>query len=275
MADAGAAGRSGETPVGKQRDFLIQAHAGQYGSGIQHFTEAGAAFRAFVTDNDNVAGIDFLGADSFNCFFFRVKYPGRAGVYQHFFRHGAGFNDGAVGGQVAFQDSDAAGSAVGLFAAVDYIRTADFRVFDQRTDGLPGNGLAGFDDEPLLCQFMHNRADAAGFVQVRHMMGAAGAQESQVRGLLGNFIEQFQGQFDAGFVGNGGEVQRRVGAAADSHVNGNGVFERIHGYDISREHLFFDHADNGFAAFLGQTGAVSLISGGNRSVAGHSQTQYF
>ena len=196
-------------------------------------------------------------------------------MYQHFFRHGAGFNDGAVRGQVAFQDSDAAGSAVGFFAAVDYVRTADFRVFDQSADGLTGNGLAGFDDEPFLCQFMHNRADAAGFVQVRHMMGAAGAQESQVGGLLGNFIEQFQGQLDAGFMGNGGEVQRRVGAAADSHVYGNGIFERIHGYDISREHLFFDHADNGFTAFFGQTGAVPLISGGNRSVARHSQTQYF
>ena len=196
-------------------------------------------------------------------------------MYQHLFRHGAGFNDGAVGGQVAFQDGDAAGGAVRFFAAVDYIRTAYFRVFDQSAYGLSGNGLAGLDDESFLCQFMHNRADAACFVQIRHMMGSAGAQERQVRSLLGNLIEQFQGQLDAGFVGNGGEVQRRVGTAADSHVYGDSVFERIHGYDVSREYLFFDHADNGLAAFLGQTGAVSLISGGNRSVARHSQTQYF
>ena len=272
MANACATGSTGKTAVGKKGNFLVQTHAGQYGSGIQHFAEAGSALGSFVTDDDYVAGVDLLSADSRNGFFFRIEHPGRAGMNQHFFRYGAGFNNRAVRSQIALQHSNAAGGTVGVVAAADHVGTADFRVFDEGTDGLAGNGLAGFDDEAFFRQLVHNGIDTAGFVQVGHMMEAAGAEESQVGGLFGNFIKQFQRKLDAGFVSNGRQMQGRVGAAADGHIHGNGVLERIQGYEITGQHLFFDHAHNGLAAFFCQTGPFALISCRDGAVAGKGQS---
>ena len=190
MADAGAARCTGEATVGEKGNVFIQSHAGQYGGGIQHLPHARAAFGSFITDNDYIALVNLFGANGFDSFVFRVKYPGRTGMYQHLFRYGTLFYNRAHGRDVAGQYGDAAGLAVGVFYGADYIRTRNDRVFDQSADGLTGDGLAALVDESQFAQFVHDRRDAAGFVQVNHMMESAGAQFGQVRSLLGDFVKQ-------------------------------------------------------------------------------------
>ena len=175
MADAGAPCRAGETSVGQEGYVFVKPHAGQHGSGVQHFPHAGAAFGSFVTDDDHVTFVDLFSANCLDGFVFRVKYPGRAGMHQHFFRHGAFFDNRAHGRDVAGQYGDAAGLAIGVFYGTDHIRAGNHSVFDQSADGLTGYGLAALVDKPCFGQFVHDGRDTAGFIQVNHMMEAAGA----------------------------------------------------------------------------------------------------
>src|SRR5829696_8069564 len=55
MADAEAARRAREAPVGDQRHLLAHALAIKCGSGRQHLAHAGAALGAFIADHDHRA----------------------------------------------------------------------------------------------------------------------------------------------------------------------------------------------------------------------------
>ena len=57
MADAEAARRAGEPPIGDQRHLLAHALAVDRRGGGQHLAHAGAALRALVADDDDVAGL--------------------------------------------------------------------------------------------------------------------------------------------------------------------------------------------------------------------------
>lgn len=186
---------------------------------------------------------------------------------QHFFRDGAFLDDGAVGCDVTGQDGNAAGFAVGRFDAVDDVGAENIGVFDELADGLAGHALAGLDNQAQLGQFLHDGRNPAGFVQVYHMVGAAGTELGQVGRLVGNLVEEGQRQADARFVGNGRQVQGRVGAAADGHIHGDGVFKGVQGHDIAGQDLLLDKPYDGFAGLFGQTGPVSLVGGRNSAVS--------
>ena len=107
------------------------------------------------------------------------------------------------------------------------------------------------------------------------MVRAAGAQLGEVRRFMGNLVEQGKGQPDAGFVGDGRQVQCRVRAAADGHVDGDGVLEGVQGHDVAGQDLFLHEADDRFACFLGEAGTVPLEGGRNGAVAGQAHAEYF
>ena len=190
MADTGAPCGSGEASVSEEGNILVKAHSGQNRSGVQHFPHAGTAFGALVADNDYITLVDLFGADGFDGFIFRIEYPGRAGMYQHFFCYGTFLDDRTHRRNVSRQYGDTSGLAVRIFYGTDYIRASDNSVFDQGADGLAGDGLAAFVNEAQFTQFVHDSRNAACFVQVDHMMEATGAQFGQVRCLFGNFVEQ-------------------------------------------------------------------------------------
>src|SRR5262249_57163871 len=55
VADAEAAGRAGEAPVGDERDLAVGALAIKGSRGREHFPHAGAAARSLVADHEHVA----------------------------------------------------------------------------------------------------------------------------------------------------------------------------------------------------------------------------
>src|SRR5579883_897369 len=55
MADAEAARRTGEAPVGDERDLVARALAIERCRRRQHLAHAGAAARAFIADDDDLA----------------------------------------------------------------------------------------------------------------------------------------------------------------------------------------------------------------------------
>src|SRR3954464_16019855 len=64
MADAGAGGAAAEAAIGDQCDLIAQAHAGDVARRGKHFLHAWTAARAFVANNDNVAGFNFARENS-------------------------------------------------------------------------------------------------------------------------------------------------------------------------------------------------------------------
>src|ERR1700685_882109 len=107
MADAKTARRAGETAVGDQRDLAAHALTVERSGGRQHFTHAGAAFRALITDNQHVAFPVRLVLDGFEASFLAVEAARRPGETQA--RHAGNLNTGAVGREMALKAHHAAG----------------------------------------------------------------------------------------------------------------------------------------------------------------------
>ena len=95
-----------------------------------------------------------------------------------------------------------------------------------------------------------------------------------MRGAAGNFVEQVQGQVDAGLPGDGRDVEHGVGGAAQGHVHRHGVDEGLQGGDVPGQDLAVHHVHDLEAGFLGQAdaGGVHRRDG---AVAGQGQPQGF
>src|SRR4029079_7304575 len=107
MADAEAARRAGETPVGNQRHLAAGALAVERRRGREHFAHAGTAARALVADDEEVALFVFLGLDRIEAGFLAVEAARRAGELE--LAHAGDFDDRAFGREVAFEADHAAG----------------------------------------------------------------------------------------------------------------------------------------------------------------------
>ena len=164
VADRRAAGGAGEPAVGDQRDGRALAAALDGRGGGQHLPHAGAALRAFVADDDDVAVVDEAGIDGGLGLFLRVKAAGRAFVHQHFGGDGRPFDDAGVGGEVAAEDGNAAGLGVGVVGRANDLGVEIHGVLDVLGDGMPGDGHQVGMEEAQVGDLLHDSVDAAGGV---------------------------------------------------------------------------------------------------------------
>ena len=184
---------------------------------------AGAALGAFVADDHHVAGVDLARIDGGNGGVLAVKDAGRAAVYLHFGRNGAALDHAAVRGDVAPQNLQAAGLGVGVVDGADSLVVHDMGTRDVLAQGLAGDSGHIQVQQVSLSQLGLHRRDAACFVQVGHMGGARRGQMAEVRRLGADFVEEVQVDGAACLLGNGQQVQHRVGRAAQRHIAGQGV----------------------------------------------------
>src|ERR1700730_6181658 len=107
MADAKTARRAGEPAVGDQRDLAAHALTVERSGGRQHFTHAGTAFRALVTDDQHVAFPVRPVLDGFEASFLTIEATRRPAETQA--RHAGNLNDRALGREITFETNDATG----------------------------------------------------------------------------------------------------------------------------------------------------------------------
>ena len=117
MADHRPVGCAGESAVGNQGHRVAQTLTDKRPGYGQHFPHTGAALGAFIADDNDVALVYLAPLNGLEGGFFLLKNPGRALV--NLFLVAGHLDDGAVGGQVAPQDGQAAGGAAGVFRLVD------------------------------------------------------------------------------------------------------------------------------------------------------------
>ena len=193
---------------------------------------------------------------------------GRAGVFEHRGRNARGFDDAAVGGEVAVQDRQAAGLAVGLFERMDALRILDFRRLDALAERYAGNGHAvEVQQARNLADFIEDGADAAGGVDIFDMPAAGGRDLADVGALGTDGVDPVQIVFDAGLVGDGQGVQDGIGRAAHGHIEDEGVIERFLRDNRQRLDVFADHFDDLLAGLLVQV-LPPRVGRQDRAVAG-------
>jgi ABC-type transport system substrate-binding protein len=66
------------------------------------------------------------------------------------------------------------------------------------------------------------------------------------------FLDSVEIQFNPRFVGNGRQVQHRIGGAAQRHISGQGVLKGFIGHDIPGLQILLDQLHTGHAGFFGQ-----------------------
>ena len=76
-------------------------------------------------------------------------------------------------------------------------------------------------------QLAQHRADAAGGEQILHVMRPGRLQIDQDRRRLADLVEPVEIDIDAGAPGDRGQVQHRVGRAADRHQHAQRVLDRL------------------------------------------------
>ena len=88
------------------------------------------------------------------------------------------------------------------------------------------------------------------------------------------FCQSSMIEFDADMAGQGVDVDRRIGRAADRGIDDDAVLERLAGQDIRRLEIFPHHLDDALAGLIGDLAALA-IGRRNRRAAGQRHAERF
>src|SRR5690606_37747602 len=119
-------------------------------------------------------------------------------------------------------------------------------------DGLAGDGEAVAVDEAGVEQRLHHHRDTADAVDVVHDVPAEGLEVAQVRDAVGDAAEVVQGELDLGLVGDGEQVEDRVGRATERHDHGDGVLQGLLRDDVAGGDALPQHLHDRLAAAAGE-----------------------
>ena len=125
----------------------------------------------------------------------------------------------------------------------------------------------------VLDGFQHRR-DAAVLMEHAHCVFPGGTQVAQVGHFPADPVEVFQGQVHMGLMGNGHQVQHRVGGSAQGHDGLHRIQQGRTGQDLIGGDAFFDHGHDPFAAGPGQSPFFGRDGGGSPH-PGQGQSQHF
>ena len=256
VADGEAGGAAGEAAIGEQRAGFAQPHGFQVAGRVKHFLHPRAASGAFVADDDDVARLHFALQDAFDGGVLAFVNDGGAGEAVDAFVHAGGFDDAAVFGDVAVEDSKAAFLRVGVFDGADaavftvvinavkaavlrkgglaaqagragFVKFADFRrrgVFQVvavngclQAGAVHGRHVGA--DEFCTRQLGEDVHDAARAVHVFDVvLRRVWRDFAQLRNAAREGINVFHGVIHARFLRGGEQVEDGVGGAAHGNV---------------------------------------------------------
>lgn len=109
--------------------------------------------------------------------------------------------------------------------------------------------------------------DAARAVQVFDVLRPGGRKLTDIGRLAADVVEDVQRQAQFGFPEYGGQVEGRVGGAAESHVRRHSVVDGLFGHDVAGADVLFEKFHDLHTRLFGKadTGGGH---GGRRAVAG-------
>ena len=274
MTDGCATACAAETPVCNQCNAFIQLHPCQSTRRIQHFTHTGTALGTFVSDDNNISGMDAACVDGCDGILFAVKHTRRACMAQHFGVNCASLYHTAILCDIPPQNRNAACFAIGVINGANQIvvlNVCTLDIFAQRFACCCHSIQIQQTIFRKLCLY---RRDTACSVQVGDMGGAGRCQMAQVGYLCGNFIEDIHIQIYTCFVCNRQQMQYAVGGAAQCHITGNCIINASGVDDISCLDIPFHQFHDCHACVLCQL-HTSTGNIGQCAIAGQSDTNRF
>ena len=93
------------------------------------------------------------------------------------------------------------------------------------------------------------------------MVGTGWCQMAKVRNLCARLIDPVEIKINPCFVGDGRQMQNRIGGAAESHIEAQGIAEGLFGHDLIRGQLFLDQLDDTHARLFGKADSRTVHSG--------------
>ena len=271
MADEATVVRAGETAVRDERGGLGEAAAVQVLHGLEHLAHAGAALRALVADDDDMAVMNFAGKDGLLCGLLGVEADGLALEVMQALVERARLGGAGVGREVAAQNGDAAGVAERVVQrVVDQTggRVKILMVLDILRERMRGDGHDVGLEHRL--QIFHQTRHAAVLVEVHDAVLAGRVHTRELRRGVGQAVELVEHlDADLGLIGDGGQMHNGVGRAAhrqtcldgvadgavrDDLARGDVLFDQLH--DLDAGLLCLHHADRG-----GRRGGAAVRQG--------------
>ena len=172
------------------------------------------------------------------------------------------------------QDRDAAGGMDGRRQGTQHLPVGVGR---RDVRQVVGHRLSGHREhiavqQARVQQRLHHHRNPADAVDVVHHVGAERFHVGQVRHLRPDPGEILERQLDVGLVGDGQQVQHRVGGAAECHHHRNGVLERLFGQDVAGGDAAAQQVDDGHSALAGVPVAPT-VGGRWRGAAGQRHAQ--
>ena len=107
-------------------------------------------------------------------------------------------------------------------------------------DAVAAGGDAILVDETRLAQFLHHDRHAARFIKILGDVIATRLEVHEIGGVAEDFADIVQIEVDAGLVGDGGQVQPRVGRAAGAGHDAGGVLQRLERDHVTGADVLFD-----------------------------------
>ena len=130
----------------------------------------------------------------------------------------------------------------------------------------------GMRQQARLHQFDDHRRHAAGMVIVLAEIFAGRLQVDQQRHLVADLLPVVIVELDAEMAGDGVEVDRRIGRAADRRIDDDGVLESLARHDVGRLQILVHHVDDALAGLIGDLAALAVGRGdGGRARQLHAE----
>ncbi|VVT19327.1 hypothetical protein SPHINGO391_460096 [Sphingomonas aurantiaca] len=113
-------------------------------------------------------------------------------------------------------------------------------------------------DQSLLHQLGHHRGDTARVIIILAEIFAGGLEVDHQRHLVAVRLPVVDRQVDADVARDRGEMDRRVGRAADRRIDDDRVVERVLGEDVGGLQILGDHGDDALAGLVRNLLAVAV-----------------
>ena len=258
MADAEAARGAGEAAVGDESHLVTHALTIERRRGRQHLAHAGAAARAFIADDEDLALLVVLRRDGLEAGLLVVETAGGAGEDQVL--HARHLHDGAFGGEVALEADHAARHGKGVVGGADHVLVrVPFHAFHVLRHGAARHRQAVAMQEAVVQQRLHEKRDAAHFEQVLGHVTPAGLQVGDVGRLPEDLGHVEEVKFDTGLMRQGGQVKCGVCGTTRGRHHGGGILQRLASDDVTRadvpgdqfHHLFTRRVADGVTHLIG------------------------
>ncbi len=211
MADDESVRAAGESSVGDQGHVVAESTSHDCGCRPEHFTHSGAAFGAFIPNDDHIALLDSACENRLHGQFLGIVDLCLSSEAQSLLARD--FGDGTGRGQIAVKNDE---MAVFLDRFVERANDGlafgvGFHLLQRLGHRLAGDGKAVAMKQSGVEQHFHQRADSADGDQFGHEVSAAGLQVGQIGHAFPDPGEIVQREFHIGGAGDGEQVQHGVG----------------------------------------------------------------